>query len=200
MVLLVATVNLLLRFGILCQLCILLLGTGVDTNWTAYLSSGMWSKLLSSSLKYAHTHAHTHTHTHTHTLAVGRVYTWGYGASGQLANNDSKGRWVLCAPHPPTLTHTHTHTHTYTRTSRPNPLEVESLLDKQVRFVACGADHMGCTVVHGWVPDEEAKECMACKKAFTTIRRRVSHMTQGMSRLNISFIQKLKVSSSRRFA
>ena len=57
---------------------------------------------------------------------------------------------------------------------RPSPIEVDSLLDKQVRWVACGAEHMGCTVVHGWVPDEEAKECMACKKSFTTIRRRVS--------------------------
>ncbi len=61
-----------------------------------------------------------------------------------------------------------------TPTYRPNPVEVDSLLDKQVRWVACGAEHMGCTVVHGWVPDEEAKSCMACKKSFTTIRRRVS--------------------------
>ena len=53
-------------------------------------------------------------------------------------------------------------------------MEVEALLDKQVRLVACGAEHMACTVVHGWVPDEEAKACMACKKTFTTIRRRVS--------------------------
>ena len=41
-------------------------------------------------------------------------------------------------------------------------------------MVACGAEHMACTVVHGWVPDEEAKACMACKKVFTTVRRRVS--------------------------
>ena len=53
-------------------------------------------------------------------------------------------------------------------------MEVEALLDKQVRMIACGAEHMACTVVHGWVPDEEAKACMACKKTFTTIRRRVS--------------------------
>ena len=33
---------------------------------------------------------------------------------------------------------------------------------------------MACTVIHGWVPDEEAAACMACKKNFTTIRRRVS--------------------------
>lgn len=54
------------------------------------------------------------------------------------------------------------------------PVEVETLLDKRVRMIACGAEHMACTVVHGWVPDEEAKACMACKKNFTTIRRRVS--------------------------
>ena len=57
---------------------------------------------------------------------------------------------------------------------RQQAMEVEALLDKQVRMVACGAEHMCCTVVHGWVPDEEAKACMACKKTFTTIRRRVS--------------------------
>ena len=52
-------------------------------------------------------------------------------------------------------------------------MEVEALMDKQVRSIACGVDHMACTVVHGWVPDEEAKACMACQKTFTTIRRRV---------------------------
>ena len=53
-------------------------------------------------------------------------------------------------------------------------MEVEALLDKQVRVIACGAEHMACTVVHGWVPDEEAKSCMACRKTFTVITRRVS--------------------------
>ena len=57
---------------------------------------------------------------------------------------------------------------------RAQPVEVEVLLDKQVRMIACGAHHVACTVVHGWVPDEEAKDCMACNKNFTTIRRRVS--------------------------
>lgn len=51
---------------------------------------------------------------------------------------------------------------------------MESLSDKQVRMVACGAEHTSCTVVHGWVPDEEARACMACKKVFTTVKRRVS--------------------------
>ena len=57
-------------------------------------------------------------------------------------------------------------------------MEVEVLLDKQVRMIACGAQHMACTVVHGWVPDEEAKDCMACNKSFTTIRRRVRKKLQ----------------------
>ena len=33
---------------------------------------------------------------------------------------------------------------------------------------------MACAVLHSWVPDEEAKGCMACKNTFTTFRRRVS--------------------------
>ena len=53
-------------------------------------------------------------------------------------------------------------------------MEVEALAGKQCRLVMCGKDHMACTVIHGWVPDEEAAACMACKKNFTTIRRRVS--------------------------
>ncbi len=50
---------------------------------------------------------------------------------------------------------------------RPSP---DSLLDNGWRV---GQSIQAVPVVHGWVPDEEAKECMACKKSFTTIRRRV---------------------------
>lgn len=32
---------------------------------------------------------------------------------------------------------------------------------------------MACAIMHTWVPDEEAKGCMACKKQFTTFYRRV---------------------------
>ena len=39
-------------------------------------------------------------------------------------------------------------------------MEVEVLLDKQVRMIACEAQHMACTVVHGWVPDEETKDVL----------------------------------------
>lgn len=51
---------------------------------------------------------------------------------------------------------------------------VDILSEKRVRMVACGEEHIGCLVAHGWVPDDEAKGCMACRKTFTAIRRRVS--------------------------
>ena len=51
---------------------------------------------------------------------------------------------------------------------------MEVLAEKKVKLAACGEEHMGCLVLHGWVPDEEAQNCMACKKSFTPIRRRVS--------------------------
>lgn len=56
---------------------------------------------------------------------------------------------------------------------RSQPVEVEALAGKQCRLAVCGKDHMACTVIHGWVPDEEAVACMACKRNFTAIRRRV---------------------------
>lgn len=51
---------------------------------------------------------------------------------------------------------------------------VDILSEKRVRMVACGEEHIGCLVAHGWVPDDEVKGCMACRKTFTAIRRRVS--------------------------
>ena len=59
-------------------------------------------------------------------------------------------------------------------TLRATPCEVEALADKQVKMIACGADHMCSTVIHSWVPDKEAEACMACKRDFTIARRRVS--------------------------
>ena len=52
---------------------------------------------------------------------------------------------------------------------------MDVLAEKKVKLAACGEEHMGCLVLHGWVPDDEAQHCMACKKSFTTIRRRVSN-------------------------
>ncbi len=54
---------------------------------------------------------------------------------------------------------------------------MDVLAEKKVKLAACGEEHMGCLVLHGWVPDDEAQHCMACKKSFTTIRRRVSNWT-----------------------
>lgn len=79
--------------------------------------------------------------------AAGQLYTWGCGMNGQLGHGD-------------------------TRKTLSQPFLVDTLLEKRVQMAACGEEHMGCLVVHGWVPDEEAKNCMACQKAFTAIKRR----------------------------
>lgn len=60
-------------------------------------------------------------------------------------------------------------------------MEVEALIGKRVVIAASGEEHMGCLVVHGWVPDEEARSCMACQKTFTTVRRRVSGPLPAMA-------------------
>ena len=39
---------------------------------------------------------------------------------------------------------------------------------------------MACLVTHGWVPDEEANACMACKRNFTAVRRRVSNLSLSL--------------------
>ncbi|XP_019854073.1 PREDICTED: ultraviolet-B receptor UVR8-like [Amphimedon queenslandica] len=79
--------------------------------------------------------------------SIGQLFTWGCNMSGQLGNGEAKKTFS-------------------------QPMPVESLSEKRVKMVACGEDHIGCLVGHGWVPDEEVKSCMACKKSFTAIRRR----------------------------
>ncbi|XP_065839142.1 uncharacterized protein [Oscarella lobularis] len=76
----------------------------------------------------------------------GRVFTWGSGSSGLLGHGDTKNRLM--------------------------PTEIESMADKHVILVSCAQSHMAVTVVRSWVPDDEAKNCMACKLKFTTVRRR----------------------------
>ena len=62
------------------------------------------------------------------------------------------------------------------------PTEVQAVNDKQVREIFCGSDHMAITITRGWVPDKEAKQCMACKADFTTVKRRVrTHTTDCAS-------------------
>ena len=46
-------------------------------------------------------------------------------------------------------------------------------MGKQAKVIACGRAHTAATVAHGWVPDKEAPQCMACKNKFTQVRRRV---------------------------
>lgn len=74
------------------------------------------------------------------------IFTWGNNSSGQLGHGDMRNRNV--------------------------PAELEALRDKKLRSIQCGGDLMACAVLHSWVPDEEAKGCMACKNTFTTFRRR----------------------------
>jgi alpha-tubulin suppressor-like RCC1 family protein len=76
----------------------------------------------------------------------GRIFTWGRGASGVLGHGDNK--------------------------NRVSPTEVEGMSDKHVRMISCKGSHSAVTVVRSWVPDDEAKLCMACKLKFTTVRRR----------------------------
>jgi len=52
------------------------------------------------------------------------------------------------------------------------PSRVEVFVGKQAVGVACGSSHTAVTTIHGWVPDQESSQCMACKAGFTTIRRR----------------------------
>jgi len=60
---------------------------------------------------------------------------------------------------------------------------VEALMARSTRGVFCSIwdasssspSVISCAalVSHGWVPDHEALSCMACKKTFTQVRRRV---------------------------
>jgi len=76
----------------------------------------------------------------------GQVYTFGAAGNGRLGHDDTKERL--------------------------GPTLIESMEGKQTRMVICGATHTIALVTHGWVPDKEAKDCMACKKKFTQVRRR----------------------------
>ena len=81
----------------------------------------------------------------TISAGVGCVFTWGYGNDGQLANNENKGRCVSITSY----SFTNVRFTELASCFRAQPVEVEVLLDKQVRMIACGAQHMACTVVYG---------------------------------------------------
>lgn len=86
----------------------------------------------------------------SHTAAVtesGQLLTWGHAANGRLGQEGSRDKIA--------------------------PAPVDAVANKHVRMVVCGGSHMAVTVTHTWVPDKEARDCMACKKRFTQVRRRV---------------------------
>ena len=68
---------------------------------------------------------------------------------------------------------------------RSTPTVVDSLAGKQLRSIQCGGSHMACAIMHTWVPDEEAKGCMACKKQFTTFYRRVCVCARARARVRV---------------
>ncbi|KAL6054785.1 RUN and FYVE domain-containing protein 2 [Balamuthia mandrillaris] len=76
----------------------------------------------------------------------GLLFSWGHGANGRLGHGHESDIYV--------------------------PTVVEAMSRKKVREIACGGSHCTAMILHGWVPDEESEQCMACKTAFTVIRRR----------------------------
>ena len=85
-----------------------------------------------------------------HTAALtdkGQLFSWGCAVNGRLGHGDEKDQWT--------------------------PKVVFSMMEKRVRQIACGGSHSAATVVHGWIPDEETDRCMACKRIFTFVNRRV---------------------------
>jgi len=49
---------------------------------------------------------------------------------------------------------------------------IEALKGKNARSIACGGQNSAVLVARAWVEDSEAKECMACKNAFTFVNRK----------------------------
>ena len=85
-----------------------------------------------------------------HTAALtekGQLFTWGCAVNGRLGHGDEKDQWV--------------------------PKVVFTMMGKTVRQIGCGGSHSAATVVHGWIPDGESDRCMACKRIFTFVNRRV---------------------------
>eukprot|EP01095_Lingulamoeba_sp_RSL-Kostka_P008375 TRINITY_DN2781_c1_g1_i1.p1 TRINITY_DN2781_c1_g1~~TRINITY_DN2781_c1_g1_i1.p1 ORF type:complete len:604 (+),score=224.26 TRINITY_DN2781_c1_g1_i1:84-1895(+) len=84
-----------------------------------------------------------------HTAALlkdGKLYTWGYAVNGRLGHGNEEDQNI--------------------------PQLVSLMRGKHVKQIACGGSHSACTIVHDWIPDEEANDCMACKKIFTFVNRR----------------------------
>ncbi|CAI0625534.1 unnamed protein product [Linum tenue] len=74
------------------------------------------------------------------------VYTWGKGANGRLGHGDVEDRKT------PTL--------------------VEGLKDRNVKYIACGANYTAAICLHKWVSGAEQSQCSSCRQAFGFTRKR----------------------------
>uniref|UniRef100_A0A2P2L374 Uncharacterized protein MANES_02G177100 n=1 Tax=Rhizophora mucronata TaxID=61149 RepID=A0A2P2L374_RHIMU len=74
------------------------------------------------------------------------VYTWGKGANGRLGHGDIEDRKI------PTL--------------------VETLKDRHVKYISCGANYTAAICLHKWVSGAEQSQCSSCRQAFGFTRKR----------------------------
>lgn len=84
-----------------------------------------------------------------HTAALtdrGELFTWGEGLGGPLGHGDILNKDL--------------------------PERVSAMVGKAITEVTCGGRNTAVLVLHDWVPDNESKECMACRDKFTFVNRR----------------------------
>ncbi|CAH1427218.1 unnamed protein product [Lactuca virosa] len=74
------------------------------------------------------------------------IFTWGMGANGRLGHGDYEDRKT------PTL--------------------VESLKDRHVKSISCGASYTASICIHKWVSGADQSVCSGCKQAFGFTRKR----------------------------
>lgn len=74
------------------------------------------------------------------------IFTWGMGARGRLGHGDTEDRRT------PTL--------------------VESLKDRHVKSISCGASYTASICIHKWVSGVDQSVCSGCKQAFGFTRKR----------------------------
>ncbi|KAI3816471.1 hypothetical protein L1987_16169 [Smallanthus sonchifolius] len=74
------------------------------------------------------------------------IFTWGMGANGRLGHGDFEDRKT------PTL--------------------VESLKDRVVKSISCGASFTASICIHKWMPGADQSVCSGCKQAFGFTRKR----------------------------
>ncbi|KAJ4805835.1 Regulator of chromosome condensation (RCC1) family protein [Rhynchospora pubera] len=74
------------------------------------------------------------------------LYTWGRGANGRLGHGDTE--------------------------DRDKPTLVESLRDRHVKSISCGASFTACICIHKWVPTNDQSVCAGCRQTFGFARKR----------------------------